>query len=183
MKTTIFTVLCIFIITSLTPCLAQFKNYDSIAYEKQRAKINNMLTQRKQKFGEYEASLSKHTGIFGMQTKKDIRRSNDILMDIAQTDDAIFKELKVLLSYRNNQLDLRTLQQKQSQTHAKETEDLTLGFVKTINKLRDQNDKLKTELAAAEEKRTKTTQLLYIMLVITATSILFLLLRKRRAKA
>lgn len=179
MKTTF---LVIIICSIITPCLAQFKNYDSIAYENQRAKINNMLARRKLKFGQYEESLSMHTGIFGLQTKKDIRRSNDILMDIAQTDDAIFKELKVLLSYRNNQLDLRTLQQKQSQAHAKETQDLTLGFVQTINKLRDQNDKLKADLSTVQKQYARTTQWLTVALVISVTSILFLLLKKRRAK-
>ena len=57
-------------------------NTDSVAYQAERIKINSMLALRKQKFGEYDESLSKHTGIFGLQTKKDIRRSNDILMGI-----------------------------------------------------------------------------------------------------
>ena len=43
---------------------------DSVTYNIQRRKINMMLAQRKQKFGQYDESLSKHTGIFGLQTKK-----------------------------------------------------------------------------------------------------------------
>ena len=73
---------------------------DSLAYQLQRKKINNMLAVRKIKFGSYDQSLNMHTGIFGLQTKKDIRRSNDILMDIVQTDNDIYKELKILLDYR-----------------------------------------------------------------------------------
>src|ERR1700710_330540 len=75
-------------------------NSDSLAYQLQRKKINEMLAQRTLKFGQYDASLSMHTGIFGFQTKKDIRRSNDILMDIVKTDNDIYKELKILLDYR-----------------------------------------------------------------------------------
>jgi hypothetical protein len=67
---------------------------DSLAYQAQRKKINNMLAQRKQKFGQYTESLTKHTGIFGLHTKKDIRASNDILMDIVKTDDDIFCAVK-----------------------------------------------------------------------------------------
>src|SRR3569623_904302 len=72
---------------------------DSLAYNLQRKKINAMLDVRRQKFGRSQESLSKHTGIFGLQTKKDIRNSNEILMQIALTDDEIFRQLKILLDY------------------------------------------------------------------------------------
>ena len=57
-----------------------------------------------------------HTGIFGFQSKNDIRRSNDILMDIVKTDDSIYTQLKILLDYR-------AFQQTQVQNHSKETEE------------------------------------------------------------
>src|ERR1700712_954325 len=88
---------------------AQKQNNDSLAYQLERAKINQMLESRAQKFGQYDKSLSEHTGIFGLQTKKDIRRSNDILMNISKTDDSIFKEIKILMDYR-------VFQQTQTQT-------------------------------------------------------------------
>src|SRR5476649_1707408 len=78
-------------------------NADSLAYQLQRKRINNMLEQRSQKFGQYTQSLSHHTGIFGLQTKKDIRLSNDILMDIVKTDDDIYVQLKILLNYKTFQ--------------------------------------------------------------------------------
>jgi len=95
---------------------------DSAAYQTERNKINSMLGQRKVKFGQYDQSLTMHTGIFGFQTKKDIRRSNDILMDIVKTDDAIYREIKILL-------DFRAFQQNQVQSHSKETEQSNLGFL------------------------------------------------------
>ena len=102
-----------FCILCLLPVLvfAQKSNSDSLAYQLQRAKINQMLENRRQKFGQYDQSLKMHTGIFGLQTKKDIRRSNDILMDIVKTDDDIFRELKILMDYR-------VFQQQQAQTHS-----------------------------------------------------------------
>ncbi len=39
--------------------LAQKTNTDSLAYQLQRAKINGMLDQRREKFGQYDESLSK----------------------------------------------------------------------------------------------------------------------------
>src|SRR5882762_4177158 len=94
---------------------------DSTAYQLQRKKINSMLDVRKVRFGQYTQSLNEHTGIFGLQTKSDIRRSNDILMDIVKTDDNIYKELKILLEYR-------AFQQRQIQTHSKEAETVNQNY-------------------------------------------------------
>lgn len=125
-----------------------------------------MLAQRTAKFSQYHESLTKHTGIFGFQTKKDIRRSNDILMDIVKTDDAIYKELKILLEYR-------AFQQKQVQTQSKETELTTLGYMSTINKQRAQLDASRAKLEAQEQDSEKTKNTL--MLVIIALSVVILL--------
>src|ERR1700744_125553 len=130
MKSITFTILFIII-----PSFAfSQRNADSIAYQAERKKINEMLAQRTVKFGDYDKSLSIHTGIFGLQTKKDIRRSNDILMDIVKTDEDIFVQTKILLEYR-------TFQQTQVQTRSVETDDANLGLMNTINKLRAQNEK------------------------------------------
>jgi hypothetical protein len=134
---------------------------DSAAYQAQRTKINGMLAVRKQKFGQYDQSLSQHTGIFGLQTKKDIRHSNDILMDIVKTDNDIFIQTKILLDYR-------TFQQTQAQTHAVEVDGNATGYMGTINKLRKENDKLKLSAETADEKQSKTSK--------TATAIIFVLL-------
>src|SRR6201996_137242 len=125
MKKTLLLALFIFFITDV---FAQV-NTDSAAYQLQRKKINGMLEMRRQKFGEYDQSLSMHTGIFGFQTKKDIKRSNDILMDIVKTDDDIFVQTKISLEYR-------TFQKTQVQTRSVETDDANLGLMNTINKLR-----------------------------------------------
>jgi hypothetical protein len=155
---------------------AQKSNSDSLAYQLQRAKINQMLENRRQKFGQYDQSLKKHTGIFGLQTKKDIRRSNDILMDIVKTDDDIFRELKILMDYR-------VFQQQQAQTHSTQSETATLAYMTTINKLREQIDQLKQE--AEKDKAHQVTQLRVLIgiIVLLFVSILYLLTRKRTVKA
>src|ERR1700761_8667142 len=138
-------ILCLWCIFSF----AQSKtNPDSLAYQLQRAKINAMLDARSKKFGQYDESLKKHTGIFGFQTKNDIRRSNDILMNIVKYDDSIYTELKILLDYR-------TFQQTQVQNHSKETEENTLGYMATINKLRQQVDRLNADAKTQQAKDEK----------------------------
>jgi hypothetical protein len=144
---------------------------DSLAYQIQRKKINAMLSQRKVKFGQYDQSLTQHTGIFGLQTKKDIRNSNDILMDIVKTDDNIFVQLKVLLDYR-------TFQQKQAIGHSAETDSTNIGFMNAINKLRAENDKLKHEADVAAQDQQKKYQLSMGIIIALIVGILLLLRAK-----
>jgi hypothetical protein len=145
-------------------------NTDSLAYQLQRKKINSMLDMRHQKFGEYDQSLARHTGIFGFQTKKDIRRSNDILMDIVKTDNDIFQQLKILLDYR-------TFQQTQVQTHSNQTDSTNIGFMNEINKLRQENEKLKHDAVVADQERQKRTQT--AMYIIIGLLVVVLLLLRR----
>lgn len=168
-KLTLFISFCFLCVTAFAQV-----NADSLAYQLQRKKINDMLALRAMKFGQYDQSLSMHTGIFGFQTKKDIRRSNDILMDIVKTDDDIYKELKILL-------DLRTFQQTQVQTHSKETEDNTIGFITTINKLRNQVDQLKADAAKRQQAHDKTVSWLILLTVILLVTTIYFAIRKRKA--
>jgi hypothetical protein len=146
-------------------------NLDSSAYQFQRKKINNMLADRSKKFGQYDQSLSQHSGIFGFQTKNDIRRSNDILMDIVKTDNDIYTQLKILF-------DTQTFQQSQVQDHSKETEANNLGFMHTINNLRAEIDKLKKQADETNKSHENTIRNLIILIVFMFASILFLLRSK-----
>jgi len=143
-------------------------NSDSVAYQRQRQKINDMLAVRSQKFGQYDKSLSEHTGIFGFQTKKDIRRSNDILMDIVKTDNAIYAQLKILLEYR-------TFQQNQAVDKSKETENTALQSMYTINRLQNQLEKLKKEQDENIKIQDKASLNFKIIVFILVGIILFLL--------
>ena len=148
---------------------------DSLTYELQRKKINAMLEQRTQKFGQYDLSLSQHTGIFGFQTKKDIRRSNDILMDIVKTDNEIYKQLKILLDYR-------TFQQTQVLDRSKQNEATNLAFMRNINKLRDQNAQLRKDVKTAEMQLRRWTRSFYIAAALLLTTILLRIRQNIRKK-
>jgi hypothetical protein len=155
---------------------AQKAGPDSLAYQLQRAKINHMLDLRRIKFSEYDQSLTRRTGIFGLQTKKDIRKSNEILMEIVKTDDDIFRELKVLLDYR-------VFQQQQVQSKSTQTENVNLGYMTTINKLRQQIDQLKQEAQKEKEHQESQMRIFILVAVLMLGSILYLLMKKRAVKA
>lgn len=169
------TTLLFLFLSAFSAVFAQVKS-DSLAYQLQRKKINGMLEVRRQKFGQYDQSLSMHTGIFGLQTKKDIRRSNDILMDIVKADNDIFQQLKILLEYR-------TFEQTQVQSKSQEVETNTLGYMNTINRLRDQLDEVKKAAEQEKAHQQKVEMILFIIMVLMFVSILFLIGRKRSAKA
>ncbi|MDR3694878.1 hypothetical protein [Mucilaginibacter sp.] len=168
-----FTFFTFFVLISI--CANAQQSNDSLAYQLQRAKINSMLAQRTQKFGQYSESLAMHTGIFGLQTKKDIRRSNDILIDIIKTDDDIYKQLKILLEFR-------AFQQNQVQSHSSEVEESRIGYMITINKLRKQVEQFKTASQKQEEDEEKTIRAFIIALAAMLVLLLFLLTRPRNVK-
>lgn len=133
---------------------------DSTAYQLQRNKINAMLTERSARFGQYEESLNARTGIFGFQTKNDIRNSNEILRQIAINDNNIFTELKVLLDYK----DLQFQQVKSDVGHNQLRID---SYKKTIRDLQVKNE----ELLSYNQKTSKNTSYLQLLLVFFAVII------------
>ncbi|MES2274710.1 MAG: hypothetical protein V4592_01725 [Bacteroidota bacterium] len=165
----------ILLLCAFTSARAQTKS-DSLAYQLQRDKINAMLDVRRQKFSQYDESLSQHTGIFGLQTKKDIRRSNDILMDIVKTDNEIFRQLKILLDYR-------AFAQTQVQSHTQEVEGNALAYMATINKLRSQLDMVKKDADHVTTHQYNIEKAMFGIIVLMLLSILYLISRKSSVKA
>jgi len=130
---------------------------DTSAYHAQRVKINSLLSERSMKFGQYDESLNARTGIFGFQTKRDIKNSNEILRQIVLNDNTIFKELKVLLDYKD-------LEVQQVQSSATVTSDRVESYKVAIKKLQDQNDVLRKQLAMYE--KTDRSPLLFILCLL-----------------
>lgn len=131
---------------------------DTSAYEIQRAKINALLAQRSANFGQYDASLNARTGIFGFQTKRDIKNSNEILRQIALNDNDIFKELKILLDYKD-------LQVEQVKASVNSNSESILNYRKTIKGLQDQNQTLSDNLDKAESASRIAHIFMFIFLI------------------
>lgn len=169
MKKTIFSLLLV-----LASSIIYAQNVDSLTYQLQRKKVNGLLTTRTQKFGQYTNSLNERTGIFGLQTKKDIRRSNKILMAIVETDNNIFKELKILLDYRTNE-------QSRVQNQSQESESRNIAYMNTINKLRTQNDALNVALEQVKKSYDKQ-QVLFVIIILLLIVSVFVIFRRKTIK-
>jgi len=162
----------IFLLSIVSLTNATFAQDSSSAYELQRNKINALLAERSAKFGQYEESLNARTGIFGFQTKRDIKNSNEILRQIAINDNNIFTELKVLLDYK----DLQFQEVKSNVDHNQLRID---SYKKTIRDLQVKNE----ELLAYNQKIDKSTdrlQLLLLVFVIALAVCIFIIYRKNK---
>ncbi|WP_343521747.1 hypothetical protein [Pedobacter sp.] len=132
-----------------------FAQQDTAAYAAQRLKINGLLSERSARFGQYEESLNQRTGIFGWQTKRDIKNSNEILRQVVLTDNNIFKELKILMDYKDLQNQQKVASSENSQARIE-------AYMVTIKKLQDQNVRLKEDL----DKRNKGNLSNYIIVFL-----------------
>lgn len=147
---------------------------DTTAYALQRNKINLLLSQRSEKFGHYDTSLTQKTGIFGWKTKKDIQNSNEILRDIFLNDNQIFKELKILMDYKS-------LQNEQITVKAEEYNQRIDGYMLTIKKLQDQTAHLKEEIQL-QEKNQNSLLKIFIGIIALILLINYLIYRKFKTK-
>ncbi|QNR86635.1 hypothetical protein H9N25_09735 [Pedobacter riviphilus] len=142
--------------------LLAFQTYgqqDSAAYAAQRVKINSLLAERSTKFGQYDESLNQRTGIFGWQTKRDIKNSNEILRQVVLTDNNIFKELKVLMDYKD-------LQNQQKVAVADNSQQRIEAYMGTIKKLQDQNAQLKEDLDKKNKGSLSTYIIIFLILIM-----------------
>lgn len=144
--------------------LQAFAQQDTSAYASQRVKVNTLLTERSERFGQYDESLNQRTGIFGWQTKKDIKNSNEILRQVVLTDNNIFKELKILMEYKD-------LQNQQKVAVADHSQDRIEGYMQTIKKLQDQNSALQKE--AKQDGYGISTYIIIVLILIIIAMFFF----------
>ena len=136
-----------------------FAQQDTAAYAAQRVKVNSLLEERSAKFGKYDESLNQRTGIFGWQTKKDIKNSNEILRQVVLTDNNIFKELKLLMDYKD-------LQNQQKVAVADHSQERIENYMQSIKKLQDQNEQLRKESKTSNQSLSTYIIIFLILIMI-----------------
>ncbi|MES2456244.1 MAG: hypothetical protein V4594_11900 [Bacteroidota bacterium] len=158
------------IVTGVSPVVAQS---DTTAYQLQRLKVNALLAQRSQKFGQYDQSLDQRTGIFGFQTKQDIKNSNEILRQIVLNDNNIFKELKILMDYKDQEVQA-------IQRSAGDASNRIQSYKTAIKKLQDQNELLKNE---ADRSKSGGVLVIFVIILLSAALVGTIYFFRRKLKA
>lgn len=154
---------------------ATFAQSDSSAYVTQRNKINQLLDERSNRFDQYDNSLKKRTGIFGLKTKRDMQFSNDILTQIVLTDNNIFSELKILLDYKD-------FEKKEVETQAESVESYIGNYQSTITRLQKENERLKTEGEQKDVERDHLYIYLIVLLIALISSAFYVFKIKKLRK-
>ncbi|MGK6351765.1 hypothetical protein [Parapedobacter sp. DT-150] len=150
---------------------------DTVTYEQQRQKVNDLLTERSARFGQFDESLRRRTGIFGLKTKKDMQASIDILKQIVLTDNTIFRETKTLL-------DFKDFEKTQIAQQASEFDGRINGYIKTISKLQRERERLTNEVDALEKTNQIYTGLTILLgLLLAGVSIFLFVNRQKFTKA
>lgn len=165
----------ILIIQLLSTSYVFAQHTDSSAYQTQRSKVNNLLDERSNKFGQYDASLTKRSGIFKMKTKKDMQASNDILRQIVLTDNHVFSELKILLDYKD-------FEKNQIQVKAETIEGNIDRYQSTITRLQQNNERLKMEVEKSNLKADRYFNYLLITLILLLISVWYVFKSKKLPK-
>lgn len=153
-----------FTLLSATSSFAKQSDTDTTGYEHQRQRVNELLNQRSARFGQFDESLKKRTGIFGLKTKKDMQASIDILKQIVFTDNDIFRETKLLLDYKD-------FEKSQVEQQASEFDGRINGYIKTISKLQQEQERLRQQVDVLH----KTNQFYVGILTVLGLSIMGLI--------
>ncbi len=146
---------------------------DTSGYEAQRQKVNELLQQRSARFGQFDESLKKRTGIFGLKTKKDMQASIDILKQIVLTDNGIFRETKMLLDYKD-------FEKSQIAQQADEFDGRINGYIRTISKLQREQERLTAEIDELEKSNRRNQGLLVLFALAAVGGGVFLFVRRQK---
>lgn len=166
MKISLFTTLFIIISSFILPITAQEISSDSLDYENQRQKVNRLLDERNIKYGQYDESLKKRTGIFGLKTKRDMQESIDILLKIVETDQHIFRETKNLLNYKDQILSYETFEKNKIKELADDYDKRIDNYIQTISKLQKEQESLKEEIEALKTQSGIFTGLSFLLIAL-----------------
>jgi len=177
MKNWLFTLLVLLSSTYSIHSFSQTPLDTSTSFEDQRKRVNNLLNERNQKFGEYDVSLQQKTGIFGLfKSKNDMQKSIDILKQIVITDNNIFVETRKLL-------DLKDSEKERFERLATEYDQQVTAYMKTISKLQNENDKLRETIKNLEEEDHSSSRYIYLFILAIIGLILTLIYQYRLLKS
>ena len=161
----------IFILSSLIFSTSFGQDTSSV----QKERLRRLLKERKEKFAQYDTALENHSGIFGNQTKKDIKNANAVLEQIVKTDNHIMNELSRLLDYKSFEKTTYNY----SLNTTTERLDKQAKAIETLQR----NLKLEKEKSKRLEKEMDRKQLILYFLLFTAIACAIAVFYKRKKAA
>lgn len=149
---------------------------NSQSYEQQRKRVNELLENRKKRFGDFEISTKQKTGIFGVfKTKKDMQKSIDILREIILADNRILNETRKLL-------DIKDYESDHNASLASNYDAQITAHMRTIAKLREENDRLLADTTSEQKQFTNKQSLLYGLIAVVVLQFLIIIRIYKRSE-
>jgi hypothetical protein len=130
-----------------------------------------ILKERQDHFSAYTKSLDEATGIFGFKTKKDIQRSNAILIDIVKLDNRMIAVLNRELSYKDYE---KTSMNYNNLDDQKDLDLLRQNLALSDAKIKELSAKLLDDQQQINNRNRA--------IVVLSLGLLFLLYRRQQAK-
>ncbi len=139
---------------------------------KYRKELKGLLEERHQKFDSYSQSLEQRSGIFGNKTKRDIKESNKVLIEIVKTDNRIISTLNRVLDYRNYEKINLNYSMSDTKLHREKLLQATDTLEKQVKMLSSTN-------AVLKKSNHKLQFGLYFLLAVLLVFILYIYFKKR----
>jgi hypothetical protein len=160
-----------------------FATQDSLPKGEDDKKILKLLLkERKDRFSQYTENVDNKSGIFGNQTKKDLKEVNEVLKEIVRTDNKIIMELDRLL-------DQRKFENFRSEYETKKASQELVTLQQQNEKLIAANDTLQKQLSAVQgtgpgaSGSGSSTVYMFLAWFFGAILLFMLLLRWRKGQA
>ena len=149
--------------------LLLFPSFLSSQTEGDKARLRELLQERKDRFEEYTEKADDKNGFFGY-SKRDVKQLNEVLIEIVKTDNKIMYELDRLL-------DMASYETKQSSRDLAKNDFQRDKYVSAIDTLNKQVDSLKQDIrSVAWRKRVYK----YLDFILIGGILFYFLYWKRR---
>ncbi|NNF02525.1 MAG: hypothetical protein HKN22_07550 [Bacteroidia bacterium] len=128
--------------------------------------LKKHLEERQALFGRYADQIKKRTGIFGHQTRRDIRQANEILHRIVEKDNKIIDALEKMSEDRKSDYLNIGIEKQQDNVNNKRN-------ISIIDQMKIQNDKLLKENDKLRRGRTISYMIAIITSIMAAMFLVF----------
>ncbi len=141
----------------------------------ERTHLEELLAERAKNFSEYAGSIQKRSGIFGNKTKRDIEKSNEVLLAIVTLDNDIMSSLRRTLDYKSYERTSDSYNSRDCLDRLQQSRKVTDTLMKQITILENKSKHY--------DSKVSIYKLLCCVFLVGCVALLILLGKQRRGVA
>ena len=109
-----------------------------------------------------------------------MQSSIDILLQIVEMDTEVFLETRKLLTFKDQMLEYSEFEKEKIQGLTSEYDQRINGYISTISKLQQEQDRLRAEINALRSKNANANVFIFLALIILIGTGVVLWYRKKK---